>query len=105
MKKIRNILLIISVFVFTFMTINTTIAYLVTEASPLSSIFVTNIKNGNLSITSSVNHNLGNDYVIPEDIKLNYQIDLGINYANIEIVTTEGVFNTDENGLFNISRS
>ena len=47
MKKIRNILLIISVFVFTFMTINTTIAYLVTEASPLSSIFVTNIKNGN----------------------------------------------------------
>lgn len=103
MKKIRNILLIISVFVFTFMTINTTIAYLVTEASPLSSIFVTNVKNGNLSITSSVNHNLGNDYVIPEDIKLNYQIDLGINYANIEIVTTEGVFNTDENGLFNIS--
>ena len=103
MKKIRNILLIISVFIFTFMTINTTIAYLVTEASPLSSIFVANIKNGNLSITSSVSHNLGNDYVIPENVKLNYQIDLGTNYANKEIVTTEGVFNTDENGLFNIS--
>ena len=103
MKRIRNILLAISIFALSLFTYNATLAYLITETSPLISTFIPDIKNGNLSITSTVDHELGRDYVIPDNIKLSYKVDLSTNYANKEIETSEGIYTTDENGIFYIS--
>lgn len=102
MKKIRNILLIISICTLTLFIYNVTLAYLMTETSPLISTFIPFSQSSNLSITSSVTHNLGKDYIIPDNIKLSYEVDLGLNYANKEINTSEETYTTDENGIFNI---
>ena len=103
MKRIRNILLASSIFALSLFTYSATLAYLITETSPLIAIFIPDIKNGNLSITSTVDHELGRDYVIPDNIKLSYKVDLSTNYANKEIETSEGIYTTDENGIFYIS--
>lgn len=103
MKKIRNIILFISIFAFTLININITLSYLITEASPVIGIFIPhkNLTN-TLSITSSIEHNLGTNYEIPENIYFEYEINLTDLYANATVTTHEGEVQADENGIIKV---
>ena len=104
MKKIRNIMLFISIFALSLICTYTTIAYLITETSPVIGTFIPEIiPTGDIIINNQISHNLGDDYVIPDNIKFTYEIDLGEEYFNTEVFTSQGMIKTDATGKLTIT--
>lgn len=103
MKKIKNMLFILSVFAFAFINTNLTLSYLITETSPQISTFIPN-KNptSDLVISAPVEHNLGTSYVIPDNISFEYEIALGDMYSGKTISTTAGDVVADSNGVIKV---
>lgn len=102
MKLLKNpkqiALLLALVLIFTVSTQNT-IAYIVTSTPSLLNTFVPfQSLLSNLIISKEVDHPLGDDYVIPEDIAFQFRVDLGKFYAGSVIKTTAGELTADENG-------
>lgn len=58
---------------------------------------------GDLIISKTVEHPFGEDYVIPENIAFDFQVELGALYAGYTLTTTQGNFTTDENGILTVS--
>lgn len=104
MKKIKNILLVLSIFLLSLITINTTIAYLITETSPVKATFIPQLKpTGDIILYNHISHDLGEDYVIPDNIIYEYEINLGEEYKNADILTSEGALKADENGVLKVT--
>lgn len=104
MKKIKNILLVLSLFVLSLMTINTTIAYLITETSPVKGTFIPQIiPTGDIILYNHISHVLGEDYVIPDNIIYEYEINLGEEYKDADILTSEGLLKADSNGILKVT--
>ncbi len=85
-------------------TVNTTFGFIVTKTDSLINTFIPfeSIIN-NLLISKSVEHPLGEQYVIPDNISFDFKLDLGSLYANTRILTTNGEIVADENGSIMIS--
>jgi len=80
-----------------------TLAYLLDKTSPVVSIFVPyEYSTSDLVISKSIEHSLGDGYVVPDNMEFEFQIDLGSYYANQSIVTSQGEFKVNEKGIFNI---
>lgn len=104
MKKIRNIMLFISIFALSLICTYTTIAYLITETSPVIGTFIPEIiPTGDIIINNQISHNLGDDYVIPDNIKFTYEINLGEEYIDTEVFTSQGMIKTDATGKLTIT--
>lgn len=107
MKNVRRvkylimICLLLTMFMF---SSEITLAYLLDKTSPVVSKFVPyKYSTNDLIISKLIEHPLGDNYVIPDNMKFEFKIDLGSYYANQSIVTSQGEFKTNENGIFNIN--
>lgn len=103
MKKIRNMILILSIFTFTFVSTYHTIAYLIAEASPVIGTFIPNKNPTNdLIISAPVEHNLGTNYEIPDNIYFEYEVILGTVYSGKTIETSSGDLVADSTGTIKV---
>jgi len=103
LKKRKNILLIIFLLTLFFASNKNTIMYLFDKTSPITSIFTPdNYTNGTLTIIKKVEHPFEENYVIPNNIEFEFEVNLGTYYANQIITTTKGEYTTDENGIIKI---
>ncbi len=103
-KIFRRLALLISLIMLLTSTVNTTFGFIVTKTESLINTFVPfeSIIN-NLLISKKVEHPLGEQYVIPDNISFDFKLDLGSLYANTRILTTNGEIVADENGSIIIS--
>ena len=77
-KMLRRILLIISFILLITSTVNTTFGFVVAKTDTLVNYFVPVEKLVNsLIISKTVEHPLGEGYVIPENISFDFKVDLG----------------------------
>lgn len=103
-KIIRRLLLIISFILLITSTINTTFGFVVTKTDTLINYFkpFEKIVNG-LTISKTVEHPLGEDYVIPENIFFDFAVELGRLYSNTTLKTSAGNKRADEKGVLTLS--
>lgn len=103
-KIIRRLLLIISFILLITSTINTTFGFVVTKTDTLINYFkpFEKIVNG-LTISKTVEHPLGENYVIPENISFDFAVELGSLYSNTTLKTSAGNKRADEKGVLTLS--
>jgi len=58
---------------------------------------------GDLVIDKVVNHLYGSQYIIPDGINFEFNVELGSEFANKEIVTSNGNVTCDANGVANVT--
>ncbi|MBE6729754.1 MAG: hypothetical protein E7568_05940 [Ruminococcaceae bacterium] len=103
-KLIRRIALLASVIMLLTSAVNTTYGFIVTQTDSLINTFVPLSSNvSNIVINKSVEHSLGNDYKIPDNIAFDFKVELGLLYANTSLKTDKGDIVTDKNGEFTVS--
>lgn len=85
-------------------TVCTSIAYVVTRTGVAVNTFVPfESVEGDLVISKTVEHPYGADYVIPEHIKFDFQVELGALYADYTFATNYGDVTADANGTLLLS--
>ncbi len=103
-KVLRRIAMFVSVVALLASTVNTTYGYIVTSAGPLVNIFKPqDVKVSGLALEKKVEHPLGLEYKIPDNISFDFKIELGEYYANTNMQTTEGQIKTDEKGNLTVA--
>jgi len=80
-----------------------TLAYIMTQTPSLLNTFLSGIVSDDLTITKTVSHPFGDQYVLPEDLSFPFTIDLGEELAGETVETSEGTMTADEDGLLLIS--
>ena len=101
MKKIT--LSVCALLIATF-TVGSTYAYMITGTPSLTNLFVNGVNpTGDLVIQKSVSHPFGDTYTLPENLKFSYEVDLGADYANKTVRTTQGEITADENGVISVT--
>lgn len=103
-KILREITLLISVIVLITSTVNTTFGFIVTKTDTIVNKFkpFESIVNGFI-ISKTVEHTLGEDYVIPDNISFDFNIELGKKYSDTTIKTTVGNIKADKRGTIALS--
>lgn len=100
----RRIALIVSLVMLLTSTVNTAYGFIVTKSDSIINIFrPTEGMAANLLIGKTVEHPLGEAYVIPANISFDFRVDLGSYYANATIETSGGTVEADENGSITVS--
>ncbi len=103
-NKIKTFILALSIISILFITIEMTLAFLMSETKPLSTTFKPfGFIKKDLTIEKTIEHNFGNDYTIPEELAFDFTINLGTEYKNKVISTTLGEKTADDNGNITIS--
>lgn len=98
-KLIRHFALFVSVIMLFTSAVNTTYGFIVTKTNSLINTFVpfSSAKNS-LFIHKTVEHPLGQDYIIPDNISFDFKVELGALYANTTIKTSDGEVTADNSG-------
>ncbi|MBQ8381717.1 MAG: hypothetical protein IJX47_00765 [Clostridia bacterium] len=107
MKKRRIfkfITLVLSVILVLTVAVQTTMAFIVAGAPSVTNTFkpFEAIVN-DLLIQKTVEHPFGADYVIPDDIAFDFEVNLGALYAETTVSTTAGDLVADENGVITVT--
>lgn len=103
-KMFRRLALLVSLLVLLTSTVNTTFGFIVTKTDSLINTFVPfDSVISNLLISKSVEHPLGDEYVIPDNIAFDFNVNFGSLYANTTIKTSNGNLVADEAGSIQIS--
>ncbi len=100
MKKfIKCILLILSAITLLISSVNTTLCFVTSKTDTITNIFKPEekLKNG-ISVIKRVEHPLGKDYAIPENIAFDFTLSFGKFYAETTLKTVQGNMKTDANG-------
>lgn len=101
---LRRIAMLLSLVMLITSTLGTTYGFIVTSTDPITNIFVPDdVKVNGLAISKAVEHPLGQDYMIPDHITFDFQVELGSYYANAKLNTTVGEMTADANGTLNVS--
>ena len=99
-KQIKYVTALLAVLILAFAVIVPTVAYIMTMTSPLVNTFVSGLTpEGDLIIRKTVEHPLGEGYVIPDDIEFEFRVDLGDAYAGKPVRTTQGEKTADSDGF------
>ena len=102
-KLSRKHALLLALF-FILLTAQSTVAYIVMQTGTLKNIFVPVVHStGDLTISKTIEHSLGESYIIPDDIAFDFRINLGMSYADQAIATTQGTIDSDENGIITVT--
>lgn len=103
-KIIRRLLLVISFILLITSTVNTTFGFVVAKTDTLINYFkpLEKIVNS-LTVSKTVEHPLGEGYVIPDNISFDFKVELGSFYANTTLQTSAGEVTTDQNGELTLS--
>lgn len=103
-KVLRRIAILLSTVALLASTVHTTYGYIVTSAGPLVNIFKPqDVQVSGLALEKKVEHPLGLDYKIPDNISFDFKIELGDYYANTKLETTAGQMTTDEKGNLTVA--
>ena len=103
-KIFRRIALLLSLVMLLTSTVNTTFGFIVTKTDSLVNIFTPfDSAISDLMITKKVEHPLGDQYVIPNRIAFDYQVELGSLYANTTVHTSQGDVVADANGVITVA--
>lgn len=100
----RQLPLLLALLMIFAVSAGSTLCYVATNTAPVQNTFVPyQSVGGDLEIFKEVEHPFGEDYIIPENIVFEYQIDLGKLYANTPLQTTQGTITADENGVLTLT--
>lgn len=103
-KALRRILLIISFILLITSTVNTTFGFVATKTDSLINYFKPFEKIVNsLTISKTVEHPFGDNYIIPDNVSFDFQVDLGLIYADTTLLTNLGQIKADQNGSFTLA--
>lgn len=103
-KILRKAAMALSLAMLLTSTIGTTYGYIVTKTDRIINVFVPNAGGvSGLTISKTVEHPLGDDYVIPGDISFDFNVELGSYYAGAKLNTTAGEMTADESGTLSVS--
>lgn len=96
--------LLFSLFLIFAVTVQSTMAFVVTETQTITNIFqpIPGLVN-DLLIEKKVEHPYGTDYVIPENIAFDFAVDLGSGYAGKTVSTTNGEKTADADGMITVT--
>ncbi len=98
-KIVRRIAMLISLVMLITSMVNTTYGFIVTSTDPIVNTFLPEDVNVNgLAISKTVEHPLGADYKIPDNITFDFKVELGAYYANAKLNTTQGEMTADASG-------
>lgn len=76
-----------------------TLAFIVTQTSTLINTFISGLApEGGIIIRKTVEHPFGEHYEIPENIGFGFRVDLGVEYAGKEVITSKGNQMADSSG-------
>ena len=104
LKKYKWIALPLSVCCLLNAAIPPSLAYIIAQTEPAINTFVPfQSAVGDLIISKTVEHPYGEDYVIPQNIKFDFEVDLGTFFAEVTFITSQGELTADENGVLRIS--
>ncbi len=95
----KSFIVLCSLLVVITTTFQPTLAFITTKTQPITNTFIP-FKSiiSNLIINKSVEHPFGSDYAIPGNIKFDFEVNLGANYAGRTLTTTNGDIIADANG-------
>lgn len=100
----RRLALLVSLLLLLTSTVNTTFGLIVTQTDSIVNTFTPfDTVINNLFIKKTVDHPLGDEYVIPDNISFDFKVELGSLYASTTVKTTSGEVVADENGAFTVS--
>lgn len=106
MKKgfARLCVLIFSLVMLLTSTVNVTFGYIVTSTDALINTFIPfESIVSSLVINKTVEHPLGENYLIPDNVSFDFDVCFGQLYRNTTITTTAGDMKADENGTITVS--
>lgn len=106
-EKLRRILVFVSIFLALCALVPATYAYLNARTNSLVGVFrpLTEYISGTLVVNHDMQHSLGDDYVVPEDLTFTYTFDFESYMEGYVLETSAGVVTPDENGIFTVSAS
>lgn len=103
-KILRRIAMLISLIVLITSTVNTTYGFIVTSTDPITNVFVPDdARASGLTISKTVEHPLGDDYAIPDNISFDFNVELGSYYAGAKLNTTAGEMTADASGTLSVT--
>ena len=103
-KITRKIAMLLSLVMLITSTIGTTYCYIVTKTDPITNVFVPGTAGASgLTVSKTVEHPLGEDYAIPDNIRFDFNVALGPYYANAKLKTTAGEMTANENGTLRVT--
>ena len=103
-KIIRRIAMLLSLVMLITSTIGTTYCYIVTKTDPITNVFVPGtVGVSGLTVSKTVEHPLGDNYAIPDNISFDFNIELGSYYAGAKLNTTAGKMTANESGTLSVS--
>ena len=103
-KIIRRIAMLLSLVMLITSTIGTTYCYIVTKTDPITNVFVPDtVGVSGLAISKTVEHPLGDDYAIPDNIHFDFNVELGSYYAGAKLNTTAGEMTADASGTLSVT--
>lgn len=103
-KIIRRIAMLLSLVMLITSTIGTTYCYIVTKTDPITNVFVPDtVGVSGLAISKSVEHPLGDDYAIPDNISFDFNVELGVYYAGAKLNTSAGEMTADASGTLSVT--
>lgn len=78
-------------------------AYIVTKSLPAENMFLpVDAAEGDVVISKVIKHPFGENYVIPENLEFDFEVNLGKYYSGSTILTTQGEMIADENGIISV---
>lgn len=76
-----------------------TLAYVMTQTPSFINTFISGLSpEGGLIICKTVEHPFGEAYQVPDDLQFNFRVELGEEYADKAVVTSQGDLMADSNG-------
>ena len=86
------------------MGIGNTISYVMTKTPTLVNMFLNGMNpDGNLVIQKTVSHPYGDSYIVPSDLVFTFEVNLGAEYANQTVKTTQGEIVANDQGIVTVA--
>lgn len=104
-RIVRRLALLLSVVMLITSTVNTSFAFIVTQTDSIVNTFTSGVVSspGSVTIRKTVEHPLGDTYVIPDTIAFGFKVELGEAYADKTVRTSEGDMVASANGNLSVS--
>ena len=104
MKKTKRIIIFSLLLLILMLTMETTMAFIVTGTNTIKNTFKPfAFPRNDLIVSKTVEHSYGDNYKIPEDLSFDFDINLGESYANYTFETSHGEKTTNELGVMRVS--
>ena len=99
-KSFRKIVMLIALLMLITSTVGTTYGFILAKTDTIANVFVPGDSNtSSLIISKAIEHPLGDNYVIPNNLCFDFKIELGSYYANAKLNTSQGQMTADSNGV------